>query len=165
MGSDSAAFPDFESLLTTFDAMQANFEALRHPDETAELIQPLPRQVVVDEKPSPDQQSSLESQAAPASAVASTAGRKVTISLAQATALQPLRAVASGSIRVRAQLLDRMVNQAGEVMITRSRLEAELGQLRGSLNDLSGNLTRLRAQLRDVEMHSESLTVSPACRS
>ena len=156
MGSDSAAFQDFESLLTTFDAMQANFEALRHPDETPEQIQPLPRQVVVEETPSPDQQSPLEPQAAPASAVASTTGRKVTISLAQATALQPLRAVASGSIRVRAQLLDRMVNQAGEVMITRSRLEAELGQLRGSLNDLSGNLNRLRAQLRDVELHSET---------
>jgi len=156
MGSDSAAFQDFESLLTTFDAMQANFEALRHPDDMPELVQPLSRQVVVEQTPSPDEQSPLESQAAPASAVASTTNRKVTISLAQATALQPLRAVASGSIRVRAQLLDRMVNQAGEVMITRSRLEAELGQLRGSLNDLSGNLNRLRAQLRDVELHSET---------
>ena len=49
-----------------------------------------------------------------------------------------------------------MVNQAGEVMITRSRLEAELGQLRGSLTDMSGNLNRLRQQLRDIELQAET---------
>ena len=59
-------------------------------------------------------------------------------------------------VRVRAQLLDRLVNQAGEVMMTRSRLEAELQQLRGSLNDLTGNLERLRQQLRDIELQAES---------
>jgi chemosensory pili system protein ChpA (sensor histidine kinase/response regulator) len=53
-------------------------------------------------------------------------------------------------------LLDRLVNQAGEVMITRSRLEAEMGQLRGSLQDLTGNLDRLRQQLRDIELQAES---------
>ena len=69
---------------------------------------------------------------------------------------QPLRQAASASIRVRSQLLDRMVNQAGEVMITRSRLEVELNQLRGSLSDMSGNLNRLRQQLRDIELQAES---------
>ena len=59
-------------------------------------------------------------------------------------------------MRVRSQLLDRLVNQAGEVIITRSRLEAELGQLRGSLKDLSGNLDRLRSQLRDIELQAET---------
>jgi chemosensory pili system protein ChpA (sensor histidine kinase/response regulator) len=59
-------------------------------------------------------------------------------------------------VRVRSLLLDRLVNQAGEVMITRSRLEARLGQLRGSLGELSGNLDRLRHQLRDIELQSES---------
>jgi chemosensory pili system protein ChpA (sensor histidine kinase/response regulator) len=60
------------------------------------------------------------------------------------------------SIRVRSQLMDRMVNQAGEVMITRSRLAARLGQLHGSLDELTGNLDRLRRQLRDLELQSES---------
>jgi TolA-binding protein len=49
-----------------------------------------------------------------------------------------------------------MVNQAGEVMITRSRLEAEMTQLRDSLQDLTGNLDRLRHQLRDIELQAES---------
>jgi len=149
MGSDAAASQDFDALLATFDGMQANFEALRHPGtETVEPLQPLSPTI---------EESGLEApHDATGTAVAPAGGRKVVMSMAQATALQPLRTAASGSIRVRSQLLDRMVNQAGEVMITRSRLEAELNQLRGSLNDLSGNLNRLRSQLRDVEMHSET---------
>ncbi len=150
MGSDAAASQNFDTLLATFDAMQANFEALRHPG-ASETFEPLPplSQPAAGHAP-----ETLEN--APGTALAPAGGRKVVMSMAQATALQPLRATASGSIRVRSQLLDRMVNQAGEVMITRSRLEAELNQLRGSLNDLSGNLNRLRSQLRDVELHSET---------
>lgn len=49
-----------------------------------------------------------------------------------------------------------MVNQAGEVVITRSRLEAEIGELRLSLNDMTGNLARLRQQLRDIELQTET---------
>ena len=160
MGSDAAASQDFDALLTTFDAMQANFEALRHPGETAQALEPLapPPAAAIDEAGTPTTDARDKVAASPTvPAVSAEPGsRKVMMSMAQATALQPLRPAASGSIRVRSQLLDRMVNQAGEVMITRSRLEAELNQLRGSLNDLSGNLNRLRAQLRDVEMHSET---------
>ena len=57
---------------------------------------------------------------------------------------------------VRPELLDRLVNQTGEVMISRSRMEAEIAQLRGSLTDLATNLERLRYQLRDVELQAES---------
>ena len=42
-------------------------------------------------------------------------------------------------MRVRAQLLDRLVNQAGEVMITRSRMEGGWPTAR-SMADLTGNL-------------------------
>jgi chemotaxis protein histidine kinase CheA len=56
-----------------------------------------------------------------------------------------------------------LVNQAGEVMITRSRLEAEMTQLRDSLQDLTGNLDRLRHQLRDIELQAEA-RCSPAWR-
>jgi chemosensory pili system protein ChpA (sensor histidine kinase/response regulator) len=63
---------------------------------------------------------------------------------------------AGQTTRVKSQLLDRMVNNAGEVMITRSRLESRLLQMRASLADLTGNLERLRHQLRDMELQSES---------
>lgn len=67
----------------------------------------------------------------------------------------PVRAAAGQAVRIRSQLLDRLVNQTGEVMMTRSRLEAGVGQLRASLGDLTGNLERLRQQLRDVELQAE----------
>ena len=66
------------------------------------------------------------------------------------------RAGAAATVRVRAQLLDRLVNQAGEVMMSRVRMDARLNQLRGSLDELTGNLDRLRRQLRDLELQSES---------
>ncbi|OEZ55155.1 Hpt domain-containing protein [Duganella sp. HH105] len=63
-------------------------------------------------------------------------------------------------VRVRADILDRLVNQAGEVSISRSKLENEVETLRASLFDFSENLTRLRRQLREVEMQAESQIAS-----
>ena len=62
---------------------------------------------------------------------------------------------AQSAVRVRAPLLDRLVNQAGEVSITRSRIETGVSQIKTSLGDLTENLERLRAQLRDIEFHGE----------
>ena len=65
------------------------------------------------------------------------------------------RAQVQSAVRVRAPLLDRLVNQAGEVSITRSRIETGVAQIKTSLADLTENLERLRAQLRDIEFHGE----------
>jgi chemosensory pili system protein ChpA (sensor histidine kinase/response regulator) len=62
----------------------------------------------------------------------------------------------TGTVRVQAPLLDRLVNHAGEVSIARSRIEAEVGQLKGSLTDLTENLERLRHQLREIELQAET---------
>ncbi|MFN3296656.1 Hpt domain-containing protein [Caldimonas sp.] len=64
------------------------------------------------------------------------------------------------AVRVRAQLLDRLVNQAGEVSITRARLESGVSQIKGSLTDLTDNLERLRQQLRDIELQAETQMAS-----
>ncbi len=72
------------------------------------------------------------------------------------TATAAQRASSGQTVRVRSNLLDRLVNQAGEVMITRSRLDQRLGQLNGSLSELTANLDRLRTHLRDVELQAES---------
>jgi chemosensory pili system protein ChpA (sensor histidine kinase/response regulator) len=65
-----------------------------------------------------------------------------------------------GIVRVRAPLLERVVNHAGEVIIRRARIEAEVAQVRGSLGDLSDNLERMRAQLRELELQGESQIAS-----
>lgn len=169
LGSDSAASAEFDALINRFDAMEAAFEALRNADAAAAaapvhlapLVAAVPEPAsapavaaAAPEAPAPAAGTAAESAATPAPAAA--ASRKLSVPAPQAMAMQPLRQAANASIRVRSQLLDRMVNQAGEVMITRSRLEAELSQLRGSLNDMSGNLNRLRQQLRDIELQAET---------
>ncbi len=59
-------------------------------------------------------------------------------------------------IRVRADLIDRMANQVGEVSIARARVFSELRSARGSLRDLTDNISRLRAQLRELEIQAET---------
>ena len=63
-------------------------------------------------------------------------------------------------MRVKAPLLDRLVNQAGEVSITRSRLESDVTQMRSSLRELTENLDRLRRQLRDIELQADTQIAS-----
>jgi chemosensory pili system protein ChpA (sensor histidine kinase/response regulator) len=145
LGSENAKAADIEPLLNRFDGMQANFDSLRTtgglPAEPAPEAQPAAPAV-----PEP----------APQAARPAATPQRALIAQPAATLLAPQRAAANQAVRVRSQLLDRLVTQAGEVMITRSRLEAELRQLRGSLTDLSGNLDRLRSQLRDIELQAES---------
>jgi chemosensory pili system protein ChpA (sensor histidine kinase/response regulator) len=59
-------------------------------------------------------------------------------------------------IRVRADVLDKLVDQAGEVAIARSKLENEVGTIKNSLADLTENIQRLRAQLREVEIQADA---------
>lgn len=59
-------------------------------------------------------------------------------------------------IKVRAQLLNELVNYAGEVSISRSRMEQQIFGFREHLSELSSNVVRFREQLRDLEMQAES---------
>ncbi|MCL2657026.1 MAG: Hpt domain-containing protein [Betaproteobacteria bacterium] len=59
-------------------------------------------------------------------------------------------------LRVRADLVDRFVNEAGEISIARTRIEGELRTLRRSMLDLTENVIRLRNQLREVEIAAET---------
>ncbi len=63
--------------------------------------------------------------------------------------------LSSPTLRVRAELVDRFVNQAGEIGVARSRINGELRTLRRSLLELTENVIRLRSQLREVEIQAE----------
>jgi chemosensory pili system protein ChpA (sensor histidine kinase/response regulator) len=65
-------------------------------------------------------------------------------------------AMPATNIRVRADVLDKLVDQAGEVAIARSKLENEVGTIKGSLADLTENIQRLRSQLREVEIQADA---------
>ncbi len=64
-------------------------------------------------------------------------------------------AVSTATLRVRAEQIDQFVNQAGEIGVSRTRIEGELRTLRRSLLDLTENVIRLRNQLREVEIQAE----------
>ena len=59
-------------------------------------------------------------------------------------------------IRVSADLLDRMVNAAGEVSIYRSRIEQQFGGMRANLGEFEKTIERLREQFRQLEIEIES---------
>lgn len=59
-------------------------------------------------------------------------------------------------LRVRADLIDRLVSEAGEMAITRGRVEGSLKDIKSGLLDLADNIVRLRSQLREFEIHAET---------
>ncbi len=59
-------------------------------------------------------------------------------------------------IRVQSDLLDNLVNFAGEVSIYHSRINEQLGQYRFNIQEFDQTVNRLRAQLRDMENETES---------
>ncbi|TWO70424.1 response regulator [Caenimonas sedimenti] len=182
LGHEGINSADIEALLHRFDNMQARFDTLRAtggfaPSEApaavadsapAELqasapdaFAPMAEAQPLIEQPVPD--ATAFEPVAPVEAAQPVEARKMlapaartAIAMPTTTSVTAARQAANQTVRVRSQLMDRLVNQAGEVMITRSRLEAELRQLRGSLGDLTGNLDRLRGQLRDIEVQAES---------
>lgn len=77
----------------------------------------------------------------------------VALQLDELDAAQPAQ---RAPLRVRAEMIDRFVNEAGEISIARTRIEGEMRVLRRSLLDLTENVIRLRNQLREVEIQAES---------
>ena len=63
---------------------------------------------------------------------------------------------ARSMLRVRADIIDRLVNEAGEVAIARARIESELRALKANLLELTGSVIRLRTQVREIEIQAES---------
>ena len=80
-----------------------------------------------------------------------------------ATAAPPeAEAARAAMLRVRADLIDRLVNEAGEVSIARARVEGELRSLKGNLLELTNSVIRMRSQVREIEIQAESQIQSRA---
>jgi len=63
---------------------------------------------------------------------------------------------ASQHIRVNAELLDSLVNSAGEISICRSRLEQQVSHMRDNLKEFDETISRLRDQFRKLEIETET---------
>ena len=142
---DVVTSPDIEPLLHRVDVLQANFDRLRSVGE-----QDASGPVVV---AAPDAEVSASAITLPVQVdPVSQPKVKAVASVAPAVVRGPQQQ----TVRVRSQLLDRLINEAGEVLIARSRLDARMTVVHNALSDLGGNLERLRQQLRDLEVQAES---------
>jgi len=181
IGSESITREDVEPLEARVDALVEEFEALSQRDAqtyNAEVSKPLPpaepvetvsrvveslptavvRPVAPADLPTPLESPAVDvtgTTAVPAVIDWTTLannGRRLTVAPKRDNTQAAVQAV----VRVRPQLLDRLVNHAGEVSIARTRIASQVGQIRGSLTDLTDNLGRLRQQLRDIELQADT---------
>jgi chemosensory pili system protein ChpA (sensor histidine kinase/response regulator) len=160
-----------EELLGRLDHGLSMFEQLQNPDarKTAPMVK------VAEEKHEevsdsgaalnqelavlPSSMPALPTRKADVAPIASLAA-----SLSEAPAVSATAAPVA-LVRVRADILDRLVNQAGEVSISRSKVETEIDLLRQSLSELTENVSRLRGQLREIEIQAESQMASQMAHS
>jgi chemosensory pili system protein ChpA (sensor histidine kinase/response regulator) len=64
--------------------------------------------------------------------------------------------VRTDQVRIQADMLDNLVNCAGEINIYRSRLEQQFVSYRFNIDELQQTISRLREQLRKLEIETES---------
>lgn len=74
------------------------------------------------------------------------------------TLTAPTRSVERKSqfLRMRADVLDRLINEAGEVSIMRSRMDREMQNFKQSSSDLTDSISRMRTYLRELEIEAET---------
>ena len=131
------------------------------PDEAAGLPDEVAR--VPEEAPASAGEARPAPTATPAAAPSAPAAeRTVVVPLAPPSAAPRIAAIADvegaarAMLRVRADIIDRLVNEAGEVAITRSQIDGEVRALKANLLELTNSVTRLRAQVREIEIQAES---------
>ncbi len=60
------------------------------------------------------------------------------------------------TLRQKSDVLDTLLNEAGEVSIARARIETVLAGYKQTAQELSANVDRLRSQLREMEIQAET---------
>ncbi|MGH8699192.1 MAG: Hpt domain-containing protein, partial [Burkholderiales bacterium] len=132
----------FDELEVSYDRMGLLYDRLLNPHAAGPLAE--------EPETAPVPAESAPHRPAPAEATA------VATAKPQAQPGDPEVAAATRAmLRVRADLIDRLVNEAGEVSIARSRIEGDLRAIKGALFELTENVNRLRGQLREIEIQAE----------
>ena len=153
--------PDAHGLNARLLALSSGQPESEVPDvATPAPLFSVPREMPVDEpvtlpvaEPAPTAVSAIEAPA-PALTAAEIEERR---ELQEAEEKQwPEKMERRGQVRVNTSLLNELVNYAGEVSISRSRMEQQIYSVRDNLSELSRNITRFREQIRELEIQSES---------
>ena len=163
IGTENLSVQDIDALLARYDSLQHEFAALKQRGNQVVAEGALPQQAASATDMGAVVAEVVASASVPQEEDDTPAVEPVVAHGADGVHHKPLvlhmapvRVAAGQSVRVRSQLLDRLVNEAGEVLIARSRLDMRLSSIRSSIKDMSTNLERLRTLLRDVEVQAES---------
>ena len=158
-----------DGLVSSYDRVNLLFEALRGGASleatapTADHADAAAIDGVGEETPAASPGEVAATAEAGVAAVVPPAAAAGAVALANQPGLPPAQAAASAAaedvqramLRVRADLIDRLVNEAGEVAIARSRIEGEMRAVKSSLRDLTESVNRLRGQLREIELAAD----------
>ena len=136
----------FDGLMSSYDRINFLLDQLREYDPARKLAHAAATGAVLADDVAPDAVAAVQ-----AVRPASPTGAQAPAPASAAAADEP-RAV----LRVRADVVDRLVNEAGEVAIARSRIEGEMRAVKTSVKDLTENVVRLRNQLREIEIAAET---------
>ena len=143
-GAESAPASAFDAVEERVDRFSASLERLARGEDILEAEPPeVPVSAVFEQQK--DKPGALAVIAAAAQEVAN-----------RDAGPPELREVRAALLRVNADMVDRFVNEAGELSIARSRIEGEMATFKRALVDLTENIGRMRAQLREIEIASES---------
>jgi chemosensory pili system protein ChpA (sensor histidine kinase/response regulator) len=136
--------------------MEAALEAKEFPAELfAELEEKMDRLSLDLERMQAGPSSAPDAEPA-AAPVTEASFEKTTVQAMPAPRAEPPLPNPAAMLRINADTLDHLINEAGEVAIARSRIEAELRTVKQSLGDLTESVGRLRGQLREVEVQADS---------
>ena len=105
-----------------------------------------------------------QSDSAPPAVGATVAAPRSLAEIARSLAIRPVSVAAplaveapgAAFLRVRSDSVEQLADEAGEISIHRSRIEAEMRNLKAGLLDLTASVVRLRGQLREIEIQGES---------
>lgn len=129
----------FEHLFTDLDAIGVYFEEGHLPEHLTQLIQV-----------EPDADEQVEEPATPAvSANAAVEPESVAPTIRHSNRKTQF-------LRMRADVLDRLINEAGEISIIRSRIDKEVIGFKNTSHDLTESVSRMRNYLRELELEADT---------
>ncbi len=144
-------------------------EELSDEELTVGADDPVEESAVIDDQPEPDPDSEKESDvdtpwgeesgqilSFPDQREAPEPTDETPAPTEEASLVMPVRRSGREQLRVNPDIMDKLVNNAGEVSIFRSRLEQQNGDLGYNIEELRQTVHRLREQLRKLDMETEA---------
>jgi chemosensory pili system protein ChpA (sensor histidine kinase/response regulator) len=144
-----------DSLETSYDRAAFLIERLRRGEFISAEMAPTPS-TTDDVRIETAAESLSDSTPDSADSAPTAVAEEMSVAAASATAAARVPQIQQTHLRVRADLVDRLVNEAGEVAIARGRMEGEMRALKASLLELTENVIRLRGQVREIEIQAET---------